>query len=76
MLEGARQRFAAAGQSGTFIQAHRGRSCLGQLTEPYDLVLCHAVLEWLAEPHAILPVLHQLTARTAGCRWRFITAMR
>jgi hypothetical protein len=25
-------------------------------------VLCHAVLEWLAEPHAILPVLHQLTA--------------
>ncbi|MFX6209449.1 methyltransferase domain-containing protein, partial [Acinetobacter baumannii] len=33
-----------------------------QLTEPYDLVLCHAVLEWLAEPHAILPVLHQLCA--------------
>jgi len=26
-------------------------------------VLCHAVLEWLAEPHAILPVLHQLTAK-------------
>ncbi|MCY1491632.1 tRNA 5-carboxymethoxyuridine methyltransferase [compost metagenome] len=25
-------------------------------------MLCHAVLEWLAEPHAILPVLHQLTA--------------
>ncbi|HDZ3477134.1 TPA: SAM-dependent methyltransferase, partial [Pseudomonas aeruginosa] len=24
--------------------------------------LCHAVLEWLAEPHAILPVLHQLCA--------------
>ena len=24
-------------------------------------MLCHAVLEWLAEPHAILPVLHQLT---------------
>ena len=61
MLEGARQRFADAGQTGTFIQAS-WQELLGQLTEPYDLVLCHAVLEWLAEPHAILPVLHQLTA--------------
>ena len=61
MLEGARQRFADAGQTGTFIQAS-WQELLGQLTEPYDLMLCHAVLEWLAEPHAILPVLHQLTA--------------
>jgi S-adenosylmethionine-dependent methyltransferase len=61
MLEGARQRFAEAGQSATFIQAP-WQDLLGQLTEPYDLVLCHAVLEWLAEPHAILPVLHQLTS--------------
>ena len=61
MLEGARQRFAEAGQTATFIQAP-WQDLLGQLTEPYDLVLCHAVLEWLAEPHAILPVLHQLTA--------------
>ena len=60
MLEGARQRFADAGQSATFIHAP-WQDLLGQLTEPYDLVLCHAVLEWLAEPHAILPVLHQLT---------------
>ena len=62
MLEGARLRFAEAGLSGTFIQAS-WQELLGQLTEPYDLVLCHAVLEWLAEPHAILPVLHQLTAQ-------------
>jgi len=61
MLAGARERFAAAGQRATFIQAP-WQELLGQLTEPYDLVLCHAVLEWLAEPHAILPVLHQLTA--------------
>lgn len=61
MLEGARQRFAEAGQTATFIQAP-WQDLLGQLTESYDLVLCHAVLEWLAEPHAILPVLHQLTA--------------
>lgn len=61
MLEGARARFAEAGQPATFIQAP-WQDLLGQLTEPYDLVLCHAVLEWLAEPESILPVLHQLTA--------------
>jgi S-adenosylmethionine-dependent methyltransferase len=61
MLQGARERFAAAGQAATFIQAP-WQDLLGQLTEPYDVVVCHAVLEWLAEPHAILPVLHQLTA--------------
>ncbi len=60
MLDGARERFAAAGQPATFIQAP-WQDLLGELTEPYDLVLCHAVLEWLAEPEAILPVLHQLT---------------
>ena len=60
MLDGARARFADAGQHATFIQAP-WQDLLGQLTEPYDLVLCHAVLEWLAEPEAILPVLHQLT---------------
>lgn len=60
MLDGARARFAEAGQTATFVQAP-WQDLLGQLTEPYDLVLCHAVLEWLAEPEAILPVLHQLT---------------
>src|SRR5690606_22829078 len=30
---------------------------------PFDLVLCHAVLEWLGEPATILPTLHRLTAR-------------
>ncbi|WP_375740332.1 methyltransferase [Pseudomonas boanensis] len=62
MLEGARQRFAETAQPATFLQAP-WQELLGQLTEPYDLVLCHAVLEWLAEPHAILPVLHQLTTK-------------
>ncbi|HSC82189.1 MAG TPA: SAM-dependent methyltransferase, partial [Pseudomonas sp.] len=56
-----RQRFAEAGVEATFIQAP-WQELLGQLNQPYDLVLCHAVLEWLAEPHAILPVLHQLCA--------------
>ncbi|MEK1942836.1 MAG: methyltransferase [Pseudomonas sp.] len=61
MLQGARERFAAAGQTATFIQAP-WQALPEQLTERYDVVVCHAVLEWLAEPHSILPVLHQLTA--------------
>lgn len=61
MLDGARERFQQAGQAAEFIQAP-WQDLLGQLTEPYDVVLCHAVLEWLAEPESILPVLHQLTA--------------
>jgi S-adenosylmethionine-dependent methyltransferase len=60
MLEGARQRFAEAGQTAAFIQAP-WQDLPALLTEKYDLVICHAVLEWLAEPFTILPVLHQLT---------------
>jgi len=60
MLEGARARFDQAGQSATFIQAP-WQALAERLDPPYDLVLCHAVLEWLAEPQAILPALHQLT---------------
>lgn len=61
MLEGARERFAAAGQTATFIQAP-WQDLPALLNEPFDLVICHAVLEWLAEPHTILPVLRELTA--------------
>ena len=50
MLEGARQRFAEAGQHATFIQAS-WQELLGKLQEPFDLVLCHAVLEWLSLIH-------------------------
>jgi S-adenosylmethionine-dependent methyltransferase len=60
MLDGARERFALAGQSATFIQAP-WQALAEQLQQPFDLVLCHAVLEWLAEPQSILPLLHQLT---------------
>lgn len=61
MLDGARQRFAEAGQTATFVQAPWQDLC-GQLDAPFDVVVCHAVLEWLAEPHSILPTLHRLTA--------------
>jgi S-adenosylmethionine-dependent methyltransferase len=60
MLEGARQRFIEAGHTATFIQAP-WQALPDILTERYDLVICHAVLEWLEEPFTILPVLHQLT---------------
>jgi S-adenosylmethionine-dependent methyltransferase len=60
MLGGARQRFADAGQTANFIQAP-WQALPDILTERYDLVICHAVLEWLDEPFTILPVLHQLT---------------
>lgn len=60
MLDGARQRFAEAGCSATFIQTP-WQALPDHFDQPFDLVLCHAVLEWLAEPAAILPVLHQLT---------------
>lgn len=59
MLNGARERFGAAGQQAEFIQAP-WQELPDLLNEPYDLVVCHAVLEWLAEPQTILPVLHQL----------------
>lgn len=61
MLDGARERFAQAGWQATFIQAPW--QSLDTSLPPFDLVLCHAVLEWLGEPAAILPTLHRLTAR-------------
>lgn len=60
MLEGAQKAFAEAGASGTFLQTD-WQHLTTTLTEPFDLVICHAVLEWLESPWAILPVLHQLT---------------
>ena len=61
MLEAAQQRFSAAQCSATFIHSD-WQSFAQQEHTPYDLVLCHAVLEWLADPHAILAALHRLTA--------------
>ena len=61
MLDGARERFATANLPAQFIQAS-WQELAAQAHEPYDLVLCHAVLEWLAEPAAILAPLRQLTA--------------
>lgn len=59
MLEGARERFAAAGQTAAFIQT-AWQDVEQHVEGRFDLVICHAVLEWLAEPEAILPVLRRL----------------
>ncbi|TBU99755.1 methyltransferase domain-containing protein [Stutzerimonas kirkiae] len=61
MLDGARQRFSEANLQARFIQAP-WQELGAHLDSHYDLVLCHAVLEWLAEPQAILPALHRFTA--------------
>lgn len=61
MLEAAQQRFTDAQCQASFIHAD-WQSFAEQEHKPYDLVLCHAVLEWLAEPKAILTALHRLTA--------------
>jgi S-adenosylmethionine-dependent methyltransferase len=61
MLEGARKQFAEAGQTGTFIQAP-WQDVESHVEGRIDLGICQAVLEWLAEPLAILPVLHRLIA--------------
>lgn len=59
MLEGARLQFAEAGQNATFVLAP-WQDVENHVTGRFDLVICHAVLEWLAEPEAILPVLHKM----------------
>ena len=48
-----------------------GKAFAEQEHRPYDLVLCHAVLEWLAEPRTILTALHRLTATDGGSRWLY-----
>ena len=58
LLDSARGRWRESGLStqGVF---HNGR--FQDLEERYQVVLCHAVLEWLEEPMAALEVLHQRT---------------
>lgn len=39
--------------------------------QKYDVVLCHAVLEWLAEPESALPILKQLLAKDGSLSLMF-----
>lgn len=58
MLTAAKDQFTQAGLTAEFIQQPWQQLAF---QEPFDLVLCHAVLEWLATPFDILPKLRQLT---------------
>src|SRR5690606_27678598 len=60
VLDRGGERFGAARLPGEVLQAS-WQELGNQGQEPYDLVLCHAVLEWLAEPAAILAPLRRLT---------------
>ncbi|WP_288477901.1 methyltransferase domain-containing protein [uncultured Pseudomonas sp.] len=60
MLAGAQEAFATAGLSADWLALPWQE--LPRFAEPFDLVLCHAVLEWLETPTAILPTLHRCLA--------------
>ena len=59
MLEAARSSFAEAGVAAEFIQSDWQQLAASE-PQPYDLILCHAVLEWLAEPAAMVAALKPL----------------
>lgn len=59
MLEQARRSFDEAGQSAEFLHADWQQLAASQ-PEPFDLILCHAVLEWLAEPAELIAALRPL----------------
>lgn len=58
MLQGARERAREAGleQAIEWICGPY-QALAGQALEPFDLVLCHALLEWLHEPQLLIPAL-------------------
>lgn len=61
MLEQAKLQFQEAGISAEFIEQPWQQLAFD---EPFDLVICHAVLEWLEAPFSILPTLKRLTKPT------------
>lgn len=60
MLARARQNFSAAGYTAEFILADWQQLCRQSPPQKYDLILCHAVLEWLAKPLELTAALRTL----------------
>lgn len=58
MLTTAKEQFAHAELNADFIQKPWQQLSFNQ---PFDLVICHAVLEWLADPLSILEALKKFT---------------
>ena len=59
MLEQARRQFAAAEIDAHFLHCD-WQHLAASSPAPFDLILCHAVLEWLAEPAALIATLRPL----------------
>ena len=59
MLAQAKASFAEQGVAAEFIHAD-WQQLTGMNLPPFDVILCHAVLEWLAEPFALLAALKPL----------------
>lgn len=59
MLEQARRQFAAAEIDAHFLHCD-WQHLAASSPAPFDLILCHAVLEWLAEPAALIAALRPL----------------
>lgn len=59
MLDAARSSFAEAGVEADFVPCD-WQQLVDSKPQPYDLILCHAVLEWLADPAALLAALKPL----------------
>ncbi|WP_071873225.1 methyltransferase domain-containing protein [Atopomonas hussainii] len=62
MLGEAEQAFAESGLDARFIQCPWQDLSQHLASERFDLVLCHAVLEWLAEPLTSLSTLHRFVS--------------
>lgn len=64
MLQRAQQEFTKADLKGQFH--HQAAQLLAPQLPEFDLVLCHAVLEWLAEPMLSLQIIAN-KVKTGGC---------
>lgn len=61
MLQQAERRFTQADCHAEFMHAD-WQALSQQPAEPFDLILCHAVLEWLADPYALTAAVRALLA--------------
>ena len=62
MLRIARDRFNDAGVSDATFVVGNAHDLIAQDRGPFDIVFCHAVLEWLEEPRRLVPALSELLA--------------
>ena len=71
MLEATRERLESITAASNVTYLQLPLQALPQRSEQYDLVICHAVLEWLADPAAALQLLSQLVAPSGAISLAF-----